>query len=395
MQRTRRAGTIRLGHMGGFAAVALLAHPAVTRAQAAGGGQPAKMAVSARLDSARRDLEVMIVRQTTARIDSLVQRLNGLVIGSPEYRATEDTLKAVFRARPLPTKATTTTGGTYTIVSTPQAPLRYTVIDIVPTGWLGFQADGIHRPLNEPSGSYVEYFEYPTVVAIEPNSPASRAGVRAGDALLAYNGLDLRRNPINLTRLLTPGREVLVKLRRDGEVKDVMLVVDKAPAALMAERRASAATLMVAAPPAIVGDSAERRSFEERIAIGRSLSPSLTNTPQATRATRPQAGPATTMVPNGVLGAAMMDVDGGLATAIKGMEGKRGVLVTRVPEGSLADRTGLMTGDVILGVDSFDITNTSHLRVRLMSADQNRAERVRLRVLRGGKTLDLFYESSR
>ncbi len=65
------------------------------------------------------------------------------------------------------------------------------------------------------------------LVSVEPDSPAERAGLRLGDALLAFDGHVLR-HPADLVGLLEPekiGSEVEVKLVRAGEVKTERLVV--------------------------------------------------------------------------------------------------------------------------------------------------------------------------
>jgi hypothetical protein len=142
------------------------------------GGVPSRIMVSTK-DSAGRVSRMVLI---TAQIDSLVKRLNGLPIGSAEFVATDAALQAALREMPLPA------GGTFEIsVTTPRAAVR-TPVDVIPRGTLGFTADGFNRRFVSGGGDFLQYFEYPTVVAIEANSPASRAGVRAGDLVVAYNG---------------------------------------------------------------------------------------------------------------------------------------------------------------------------------------------------------------
>jgi S1-C subfamily serine protease len=271
-------------------------------------------------------------------------------------------------------------------VTTPRAAMR-TKVDLIPRGTLGFTADGFNRRFYSAAGDHLQYFEYPTVVAIESNSPAARAGVRSGDLVVAYDGLDVKSNWINMTQLLTPGRELTVKLRREGDTRDVVMSVEKAPERLMAERRAHAAM-------------EERRVVEvQAMAGGRAPTPAaIARTPVAAGGVgggyREVSGvAAATMAPsmNGVLGAAMTEVDADLAKVVRGMDGKRGVLVTRVPTGSLADRTGLRGGDVILRVDGSDVATVSQFRVRIMLAEQSDQEKVKLTILRDEKTQEITY----
>ena len=380
MTGPRSAGTIRLITTGSVAALTLLAHGA--RAQGAtAGAQPSRVMVATK-DTLGRVNRIYVI---TPLIDSLVRRLNVLPMGSAEFAATKNALDAAINDLPRPVGATT-----FQIeVAAPRMAVR-TPVDVVPRGTLGFTADGYNRRFTNSTGDYLQYFEYPTVVAIEANSPASRAGVKVGDLVVAYNGDDVRSNWINMTQLLTPGRDIAVKLRRDGDVRDVKMEVEKAPADLLADRRASAVM-------------EERRLVETQAvaaaAAGRAPTPpvAIARTPVAAGAVggslREVPAVAATMAPgmNGVLGAAMTDIDPDLARVLRGMDGRRGVLVTRVPNGSLADRTGLRGGDVILRVDASDVATVSQFRVRIMLAEQSGQEKEKLTILRDEKTQEIMY----
>ena len=72
------------------------------------------------------------------------------------------------------------------------------------------------------------------VVAVMPDSPAQRAGVRAGDILLAVDGETLEaltagaavRRIGNLLEDGEPGDEVQVLIERDGDERDLVIVLD-------------------------------------------------------------------------------------------------------------------------------------------------------------------------
>jgi S1-C subfamily serine protease len=364
--------------------VGSLLAPGVRAQGAVGGVQPSKVMIATK-DSAGRMNRLFII---TPLIDSLVRRLNVLPLGSSEFVATKNALDAAIDDLPRPTGAIS--GRFQVEIAAPRMAVR-TSVDVVPRGTLGFTADGYNRRFSSSTGDFLQYFEYPTIVAIETNSPASRAGVKVGDLVIAYNGDDVRANWINMTELLTPGRDVLVKLRRDGDLRDVTMEVDKAPAALLADRRASVAM-------------AERRAVEGQaiaaVAAGRASTPAGTFV--RSPVTAGAVGGTLSEVPvgamaiapamtNGVLGAAMTDVDADLAKVVRGMNGKRGVLLTRVPSGSPADRTGLRSGDVILRVDASDVATVAQFRVRIALAEQSGQEKVKLTILRDEKTQEITY----
>lgn len=401
MNAMQRTGTLRLKLTGTWAIFALLSQGALALAQTQ--VMVKGQSLAPRPDSMRSTMTGMvIVRATTAKIDSLIRRLNNLPVGSREYLVTDDSIGAALRALPG------MSSGSYTIRLEPSRAVRFSAIDVIPQGWFGFLADGYNRSWDEPGGSFVQYFEYPTVVGVETNSPASRAGVRSGDSLVAYDGRDLLRQPVNLTTLQTPGRYVSVKLRREGEVKEVVIAVEKAPPAVIAERRSAAmAKSMMSTPRAtLMIDSVDKRLVETRaasaVAAAGTRGGTTVSSGPAPRAAGGFGGGAggrmvATTVPalGGVLGAAMTNIDKEMSESLVGMKGKRGVLVTGVPYGSLAERTGLKPLDVILRVGDSEVMSINHLRVRLVAAEDSRVEKVRLLILRAGKTQELYWDTTR
>jgi hypothetical protein len=394
MNATRNAGVIRLMGFGSVAALALFAHGA--RAQgggAAAGPLPTRYIIVKDSIGGDRTLVLQV-----SRIDSLMKRRNALPMGTPEFVAVDSALQVALQSLPRST-GVATAGGKFQIEFTaPRVALRGSLLDVIPQGWLGFTAAlAVNRDWYGPQGQYVEYFEYPTIVDVEGNSPASRAGVRVGDLVLAYDGRDVRSQPINLTRMLEPGREITVRVRRDGESKEFDVKVEKAPASLAVERRAAATEFMASLPPMGMD---ERRIVELNAATA--VRRTMPGTPVAVG---PQGAPTAmagtlravpAMAPSSaMLGAAMTEVTEDHAGALVGMKGKRGVLVTIVPEGSPAYRTGLRSLDVILRVGSFDVTNPAMLRARLREAEQDGSDKVKLTVLRAGKTREITYAPPR
>lgn len=354
-----------------------------------------------RPDTTRAMMADMLIIRTTAKIDSLIQRLNNLPVNSREYVVTDDSIRSALRAIPG-----MLSGGSFTIRFESPRAVRFSPLDVIPQGWFGFSTDGYTRNWDEPAGSFVQYFEYPTVVGVELNSPAVRAGIRSGDSLVAYDGRDLLKHPINLTTLQMPGRQVSVRLRRDGELKDLVIAVEKAPPGVMVERRSAvmAKTLAAQERAPLMIDTVDRRLVEARATSavaagtrGGTMAPSA----QGTRAAAGGFGGGNrivaTTVPalSGVLGAAMTNIDKEMSESLVGMKGRHGVLVTGVPIGSLADRTGLKALDVILRVGDSDVMTINHLRVRLAAAEDNRIEKVRLVILRAGKTQELYWDTTR
>jgi len=224
-------------------------------------------------------------------------------------------------------------------------------------GWIGLSTQGPNRQLNVNGELYVTQFAHPLIVTVDPQSPAERAGILAGDVLVAYNGLDVVNREFNLTTLLKPDSKVTVTVRRDGEPKDYSLVVAKAPRRIR-ERRA-----FEAVPPA---GAAELPDGPRRVSAGQII-------------TLPSGrGFASTLVPgsilmitsNGVLGASVSPVNSELARALNL---RAGILLNDVPEDSPAFRAGLRIGDVITAVGDQPIISLSELRQRVAALAREQA----------------------
>src|SRR6185436_8611920 len=80
------------------------------------------------------------------------------------------------------------------------------------------------------------FLSYPEISSVDPSSPAQRAGLAAGDTLLAYDGQDVRGAEISMTRLLRPNSKVVIRVRRDGRIKELPVIVAEAPSGIKRRR---------------------------------------------------------------------------------------------------------------------------------------------------------------
>lgn len=98
-------------------------------------------------------------------------------------------------------------------------------------GYLGVRLSEVSETRATPDGRLVRYCAYPVVVSVEPASPAERAGLDAGDTLIAYGARDLVRDgAVALDRLLVPGAPLRVRLRRGGRTVTRVITVGERPA---------------------------------------------------------------------------------------------------------------------------------------------------------------------
>ncbi|HZS62475.1 MAG TPA: PDZ domain-containing protein [Gemmatimonadaceae bacterium] len=181
-----------------------------------------------------------------------------------------------------------------------------------PTGYLGIVFTCPLKRIEDASGVRVIHLAYPAVESVEPASPASIAGISSGDTILAYDSVDVLNHEISLTRMLRPGRRVLIRVRRNGAVKEVAARVIARPAAYVESIR-------VMPPPQFFG-------------------PLLT-----------------------APGAAFVRANDDLMAALGVPKGSSGVLVVNVLQGTPAEASGLHAGDVVLSADGHNVTDPAAL----------------------------------
>jgi len=218
----------------------------------------------------------------------------------------------------------------------------------------------------DPSGNMV-FSDYPVIESIEPGSPAERAGLEAGDKILALNSQDLKTNPIPLGNMLQPGRKIVFRFRRNDATREVSVIVAPRPAGT-AERIA----LTVIGPDfSPVGPAAERQRREV------SMNMPMTGAP--TPAMVPLVfgfGPSSLAV----AGAELTRLNQHLRELV-GLK-TAGVFVVNVAPGTPAMRAGLQSTDVIVRAGELAVENPGEI-VRLMS--EPGVSTLRLQIIRKKK----------
>jgi predicted metalloprotease with PDZ domain len=95
-----------------------------------------------------------------------------------------------------------------------------------PEGFVGITVSAEMTADAGRSGVRVFRFaENPTVETVEPGSPAERAGVTKGDEIILIGGQPVVGRDVLFTRLQRPGSRLPIRIRRDGDTRDVTLIV--------------------------------------------------------------------------------------------------------------------------------------------------------------------------
>lgn len=268
-------------------------------------------------------------------------------------------------------------------------------IEISERGWIGV------RPYFEITVSDGKRSERLAVIDVVRDSPADRAGITPGDRILRINGRDANTRSLNeLSRDLSPGDTVRLRLATGERERDVTLIAEAQPASTGMVARGPFPELYtgrdsVLTMARVFMDSALRvlrdTTFVYRFERGSPLIPRdsavrmrITTEPgsrvfQFSTDGEPYFPKIEILGARSISGAEFTELNDGLAEYFGTREG---LLVLRVGRGTPADRAGLEAGDVVTRADGRVIRSVSELRSMVIQA---RGESVRLEILRKGQ----------
>jgi serine protease Do len=204
----------------------------------------------------------------------------------------------------------------------------------VTRGYVGVEAQTISPATAE--AMHLKQTDGALLANVQPDSPASEAGLQPGDVIQSVNGTKVA-NPRDLALNVAgiqPGQEAHLTVLREGQSKDVTVKVGTLPT----ERTAS---------------NDKQGSGEHRERLGLALGPL---SPDA----RNQLD-----VPDSV----------------------KGALVQNVQPGSPAEAAGLQAGDVIVGVGTRAVSSPGEAAKAMRSAISGNDKAVALRVIRNGQSV--------
>jgi len=230
-------------------------------------------------------------------------------------------------------------------------------------------------------GGRLVFDDYPVIESIEPSSPAEKAGLAAGDTILAMNSQDLRRSPVPMASMIQPGQKIVFRFKRNDSIREVTVTVVPRPSgtsesivltmieqgAAAASERGEGTTPVAARAPMAPRGERERAMVRTRIPgpLMVTIAPLVFG-----------FGPRTL----GVAGAELTGLNADLASAI-GVR-TRGIFVVNVALGTPARESGLRSGDVITRADSSLVGDPGEL-IRVMRAAADNS--IRLRIIRNKK----------
>ncbi len=166
-------------------------------------------------------------------------------------------------------------------------------------GWLGVLIQNITPEIAE--GMNIKQTKGALVSSVTPGGPAEKAGIKRGDIIVEFNGHEVEK-VVDLTSMVVvtpPGTQVQLKVIRDGREKDITVKLGELP---------------------------------EKTAV------------------------KTEKETEGRLGLTVQNITPQIADRFN-LEEKKGVVITEVDPGSIADEAGLQRGDVILEISGRPIHN--------------------------------------
>jgi len=213
-----------------------------------------------------------------------------------------------------------------------------------PVGWFGVTISD-NALMDDKLNTF--FNSYPVVSAVEPGSPAAKAGVRRGDVLISFDSHDMGGGALlQLKSWLRPGAPFVLQLRRNNQIRQVRGVLVERP-----EGWEEVNVVTLTPREAIEGQAGSMGG-----------GPMLTKVGTKRRMPAPEPLP-TVLAPAMGYGGGVYPFAGAEFTALNddlsealGVK-REGVFVTNVMDGSAARAAGLRGGDIILKADGVK-TNT-------------------------------------
>lgn len=291
-------------------------------------------------------------------------------------------------------------GGAQATTPTPTPSARSALLTR-PTGWLGIHYSAEAKIDETGEGLRISYNSYPVIEAIEPGSPAERAGLHVGDTLIAFNGHDFVRRGVPMARLLRPGERLSIRLKRNTNRTVNVTVGQRPPGAFGFSMTTpappwTADTRVFLREPRRPGTTVElERSVTELREVSITLAPEAARlAEEVARSTvralerkvvmNPSVAPLIGFTPSGgmfVAGAEMVPINPGLGEVL-GV--RKGVLLVNVPAATPAERSGLRAGDVVVRAATTEIVDPKGLHMAMVHAGP--AKVLQLDVVRKGKS---------
>lgn len=317
---------------GAVAALLTLGLVAPIGAQVAAGGGGT---IQIRRDP-RDSVEMRAILMTKARLDSLMKwshELEQLPALSAEAAAMRVRIEALIPSMPN------------------RVMLRTNGAPAYPKGWIGINAQGPRTIDFGPEGFTVQYFDYPAIISVDPESPAKRAGIVPGDVLIAYDGVDVKGHRFDLTQMLVPDKKLAVAVRHEGEAKEYTLTVAQAPDQMYERQLDPGGRGRVLIQRVLPGDGMQTDVFVQPSGGTTGMGGARVGTLIPMR--------TFFLSPNGAFGAVLSTVKPELAKTLK-LE--TGVLVTDVTDETPASTSGLRAGDVIVSVAGQSVASLEALQ---------------------------------
>ncbi|HEY7877021.1 MAG TPA: PDZ domain-containing protein [Gemmatimonadaceae bacterium] len=245
--------------------------------------------------------------------------------------------------------------------------------DVGDGGWLGVTLSGNRAMERTGRKMLMRFDDYPTIESVDPDSPAERAGIQAGDKLMALNGQDVTTGCEPFTSLLKPGSHLSLRVKRGPSTKQLTALIAKRPQSewtwsFRVAPRAPMPSAMPSAPSAPAPPAPP--SSDVQVFVN----------PLPPMAPLPEESMRGVISLNGelaVVAGAQVRPVGNLGQYFGVHEG---VLVLHVVPGSVAGRSGLRDGDVILSADRQSITTPGALSRSIYRASD--AQRLTLDIVR-------------